>query len=366
MRPPPVWDTRLPMTRRTSPLVALLAVAVLVAGGAAAAATPPELAYSTTDFSHVRTASADGTTVHGFPAYQWYSLDGDVLAGSRHTAASEKIVASDATAGDRLFTIADAFAPVVLADGQKIGFLPDRFGHRDKWFASVWLRNAAGRERAVVRFAGKHATVNPKDFEGEGVPLDASWSSSGDTLAVTFGNDVDLFIYDIWVIDTRTRTPTRITKGHVSRFPSLSPSGDHLAFLRETENCGGPDPGYRTGDLRVVDLTSGARSTIATGDCDTWLTDPQWISEDELLATRLTRTAPGTYDLDLVRVDATTGATTLLVSGISFFTASADEQLVVYTLASSTDGFEVRPLGSATTTSFDGSYAVPSGAHQQV
>ena len=101
------------------------------------------------------------------------------------------------------------------------------------------------------------------------------------------------------------------------------------------------------------------------GDCDTWLTDPQWISETELLAARLTRTAPGEYDVDLVRVDATTGVATLAVSDIAFFTASADEQLVAYALGGSTGGFEVRALGSAMTTSFGGYSPVLSGAHQQ-
>ena len=356
------------MSRPTRTLLAaLVAIATLLVAAPAGAGTPPEVAYLTADFSHVRTASAStGTTVREFPAYQWYSLDGDVLAGSRHTRNSEKIVASDATTGERRFTIADAFAPVVLADGRKVGFLPDRFGHRDPYFASVWLRNATGRERAVVRFAGRRPTVNPRDFEGEGIPLDVGWSADGNTLAVTFGNDVDLFIYDVWVVDTRTRTPTRITKGHVSRFPALSPSGDRLAFLRETEHCGGPDPGYRTGDVRIVDLTTGDRSTLFEGDCDIWLTDPQWISEDELLASRLTRTAPGEYDVDLVRVDAATGGVTLLVSDVGSWTASADEQLVAYSLAASTGGFEVRPLGSATTTSFGGYLPVLSGAHLQV
>ena len=333
----------------------------------AGAGTPPDVAYTAADGSAVITASAvTGVDTQSFPAYQWYSLDGDVLAGSRHTRRSEAVVASDATTGERLFKIADAFAPVVLADGRKVGFLPDRFGHRDPWFASVWLRNAAGRERAVVRFAGKHATVQPKDFEGEGIPLDVSWSADGNTLAVTFGNDVDLFIYDVWVVDTRTRTATRVTKGHVSRFPSLSPSGERLAYLRETDNCGGPGPGYRTGDLRIVELGSDARSTLSEGDCDTWLTDPQWISEDELLAARLTRTAPGEYDVDLVRVDAATGVATLLVSDISFYNASAEEQLVAYTPATSTVGFVVRPISSATTTSFGGYFPVLSGAHEQI
>ena len=352
---------------KTALLVAMLAIAALATTSPASAGdAPPEVAYATADFSNVRTASAStGATVHAFPAYQWYSLDGDVFAGSRHTARSEKIVVSDASTGERRFSIADAFGPVVLADGRKIGFLPDRFAHRDVWFASVWLRNAAGRERAVVRFAGNRATVTPKDFEGEGIPLDVTWSRDGGGLAVTFGNDVDLFIYDVWVVDTRTRDATRITKGHVSRFPSLSPSGDRLAFLRETDHCGGPGPGYRTGTLRIVDLATGERSALFEGDCDTWLTDPQWISETELLAARLTLTAPGEYDVDLVRVDATTGVATLVVSDIAFFSASADEQLVAYALSGSTGGFEVRPLGSPTTTSFGGYFPVLSGAHQQ-
>jgi hypothetical protein len=40
-------------------------------------------------------------------------------------------------------------------------------------------------------------------------------------MAVVFGNDVTLFKYDVFVVKVRTREVTRVTRGFVSRFPSL-------------------------------------------------------------------------------------------------------------------------------------------------
>jgi hypothetical protein len=210
----------------------------------------------------------------------------------------------------------------------------------------VWIRNAAGKERAVVRFAGPGQTVKPSGLQGEGVPLDAAWDEGGRTLAVVYGNDVDLFIYDVWVVDVQTREGVRVSKGKVSRFPSLSPSGDRLALVREVDLCGGPAPGYRAGEIRTM-LSSGEdEETLLPGSCALFYTDPRWISEDELVAMRMTRVSPGVYDRDLVRVDATTAAVTEITSDgdAGFFTVSASLQAVAYERQSVSPGFVVFDL----------------------
>jgi hypothetical protein len=351
--------------RRLLTILALVAGLIAVAAAPAAAVDPPAVgAYSS---SGIDVYTAAGDVLHSFAAFQFFSLDGDLFVGSRHAGASESIFGFDATTGAREFRIQDAFAPVALAGGTKVGFMPDRFANRDRFFSSVWLRTASGRERAVVRFAGPHATVNPRDFDGEGTPLGQAWSANGNTLALAFGNDVDLFIYDVWIVDTRTREATRVTRGHVSRFPSLSPSGSRLALLREQRSCGGPAPGYRAGDLLVMDADGTSSSVLLDGGCPLFYTDPEWVSEDELVAHRLTRTAPGVYDVDVVSVDVATGAVTDIATTGDVFSMSASATLgaVAYARADAAR-FRVLDLASDTTTVFRGQIPHLVGAHRLI
>ena len=258
---------------------------------------------------------------------------------------------------------------MVLAGGSRIGFMPDRFARRDPYFASVWIRNAAGRERAVVRFAGPGATVRPTPLRGEGVPLDQAWDAGGRTLAVSYGNDVDLFIYDIWVVDVRTREATRVTRGKVSRFPSLSPSGDRLAFVREVEHCGGPEPGYRAGGLHTMRSTGQDDAVLLPGGCPLFYTDPRWVSEDELVAIRMTRTAPGQYATDLVRVAVPSGAITELTThgDVGFFNVSPPLGMLVYERRTVFPGFVLVDLGTGATTEFDEGFLPQlAGVHRRV
>jgi Tol biopolymer transport system component len=295
--------------------------------------------------------------VASFRPYEWISLDGNVFAGSRHLSGDrfgEFVRAADATTGQELFRISNAFAPVVLAGGSRIGFLPDRFARRDPYFATVWIRNAQGRERAVVRFAGPRQTVTPTPFHGDGVPLDQAWDADGETLAVTYGNDVDLFIYDVWVVDVQTREATRVSTGKVSRFPTLSPSGDRLALVREVDRCAGPAPGYRAGQLRTMTASGADDEVLLDGTCARFYTDPRWVSEDELVAVRLTRVSPGVYETDLVRIDASTAAVTEITTDgdAGFFTVSASLQMVAYERRSVFPGFVVYDLATDASTTF--------------
>jgi hypothetical protein len=303
--------------------------------------------------SGLEVATITGDVLSTYGAFQFTSLDGTLFAGSRHTRRSEAVIAFDASTGERLFRVRDAFAPVVLAHGRKVGFMPDRFGHRDPYFSSVWIRNSTGRARQVVRFAGPGRTVNPRDFEGEGIPLDQAWDAAGRTLAVTFGNDVDLFIYDVWVVDVRAGEATRVSRGHRSRFPSLSPNGDRLALVREVSVCGDSDL-RRAGDLAVMNADGTDRVVLLEGSCDLYYTDPRWISEDELVAVRIEQVAFDVFENDLVRIDATTGDVTELVAtgDISFLSVSAELQKIAYHRSTDTTGFRVYDLATATSTEF--------------
>ncbi|MGZ5292288.1 MAG: TolB family protein [Actinomycetota bacterium] len=349
------------MRRRTAiGLCLALAVAVGSAAPAGVAGTgaPVIVVFTDTD---VEILALDGQTVNDFKPYEWVSLDGNVFAGSRGLSggrSSELIRAADATTGAELFRIRNAFAPIVLAGGTRLGFLPDRYAHRDPYFASVWIRNAAGRERAVVRFAGPGRTVTPSGLRGEGVPLDPAWDEDGRTLAVAYGNDVDLFIYDVWVIDVQTRQAVRVSRGKVSRFPTLSPSGDRLALVRDVDLCGGPAPGYRAGEIRVMSPTGEDESVLLPGTCALFYTDPRWVSETELVAKRLARVGPGQYEQDLVLIDAATAGVTEITStgDAQFFTASASLQAVAYVREGVAPGFSVYDLTSGQTTTHTQGY----------
>jgi hypothetical protein len=356
--------------RRWITLVCSLVVVVATAIPSSAQVETPAITYYTDD--GVKVVALDGQELVSLEAFQFISLDGNVFAGSRHLSGGglgEFIRAVDITTGTELFRIPRSFAPVVLADGRKIGFMPDRFARRDPYFSSVWIRTPQGKERKVVQFTGPDRTVPPTGFHGEGVPLDQAWDDLGRTLAVTFGNDVDLFIYDVWVVDVRTKEALRMTRGKVSRFPSLSPSGERLALVREVEHCGGPGPGYRAGNVRTMLTTGEEKRTLLEGSCEVFYTDPRWISEDELVAARLTQINPGDYGVDLVRVDATTGAVTELVTDgdVAFFSVSASLQVVAYARESVVPGFFVLDLETGITTPFDeGFIPQPSGVHRLV
>jgi hypothetical protein len=261
----------------------------------------------------------DGSTVHRFGSFGSYSLAGTLFAGSGG-ARGDAVVAADAVTGRVRFRIKNAFAPVVLAS-RRVAFLPDHAGRRDPQGNSVWLRTPRGTIRRIVQFANGPGLPGIQTGQPDaGAILALSFDAAGRTLAVAEGNDVDLFFYDIWIVDVGTGAAFRATTGNRSRFPSLSPDGRSLAFLREEAQCGGPAPGYRAGDVKAVATVRGAAARILLdGSCAVFYTEPRWLSGGELVAVRLTRTGPGEYRNDLVLADASTGAVTVLDAGGDVF-----------------------------------------------
>lgn len=335
-------------------LIGLLLASALLSHPARAAGVDPAIAFYADTGSEVVSLTGDSLSSYG--NFQFISLDGNVFAGSRHDrdGIGENITAYDASTGDKVFRIDNAFAPVVVADGRKIGFWPDRWGKRDPHITSVWLRNGRGRERRIIQLTGPRATVRKDPFEGDGVPLSFAFDESGRTMAVAFGNDLDLFKYDVYVVDVRTRQATRVTRGFVSRFPSLSPSGERLAVVREVDHCGGPGPGFRAAKIRVMMKNGEEKETLLDGSCELFYTDPRWISETELVAARLTRQAPGEYASDLVRIDVETGAVSELVTGgdVTYFTVSPSLQRIAFHRRDVSTGFFVLDLTTGQVSEF--------------
>lgn len=239
-----------------------------------------------------------------------FSVDGGLLAKAYRTSSRTRTVGFDARSGERLFGIGDTLLiPTALRRGRAVAFLGQ--GDRDPYATSLWMRNGAGRERKLIQFAFGTSTHGVRTGISEGMVLDYSFDRSARTVAVVAGNDYADFRYDIWVVDVADRTHHRLTKGQHSRFPATSPDGSRVAFFREETVCGGPMPGYRAGNLSVVDADGTDRQLVYDGDCTRYLDRPRWLDDETLVTVSHTR-RPGPdpdplYDSQVVLVDAATG-----------------------------------------------------------
>jgi hypothetical protein len=263
------------------------------------------------------------------------SLDGSVVAVSTLTGAGDKaleqVIGLDARSGRELYRVRDAFAPTLVDGGRKVAFLPDRWGRRDKQGNSVWLRDADGSVRKIVQFSnGPGLPGIDNGMHGDGTVLSLALDRTGSRLLVTEGNDVDLFIYDVWSVEVATGKARRLTTGRKSRFPSLSADGRTAAYFTEDKLCGGEGAGYRTGTIRTVGTDGRAPKVIVRGSCDLIYTDPQWVSPTELAVARLTRTQKGDYTADLVRINVSSRRIVVLAKGINYLNASAAGHRAVY------------------------------------
>jgi hypothetical protein len=229
--------------------------------------------------------------------------------------------------GTLRFRVRSAFGPVAL-DGKRVAFLPDHSGRRDPQVNSVWLRTGSGAVRRLVQFSnggtlpGIHTGIDAAGI------LAFAFDTAGKTMVVVEGNDVDLFRYDIWVVDVQSGSAFRATSGRRSRHATIAAGGDRIAFVREKTQCGGPPPGFRAGDLVVMEAEPGATKTVLVpGTCAVFYTEPRWVSGTALAAVRLTRTSPGVYENDVVLVDAATHAVTALTAYGDVFGLSASPAL---------------------------------------
>ena len=239
-----------------------------------------------------------------------FALGGRLLAKGYVTDHGARTVGYDARRGDVLFRVTQTLRiPTVLRSGRAVAFSGQ--GKRDPYATSLWLRNGAGHERQLIQFSfGKGAPGIPTGMT-EGYVLDYSFDSAADVAAVVGGDDYAGFHYDIWVVDVRDGGYARLTTGQRSRFPAVAPGGARVAYFREKAVCGGPMPGWRAGDLVVVDTDGTHRGVVDGGDCNSYLDRPRWLSDDVLVAVQHTR-RPGSdpdplYDAQLVLVDVASG-----------------------------------------------------------
>jgi hypothetical protein len=302
--------------------LAAVGIVVLAVTGAAAALGPPAVAVAVGQSTRV--LDAGGGLVRTFGGHRFWSLAGTLFAADT---AADRIAGRDAVTGTLRFRIRNAFGPVALG-GRRVAFLPDHSGRRDPQVNSVWLRTRSGAVRRLVQFSNGGALPGiHTGIDAAGI-LGFAFDRAGKTMVVVEGNDVDLFRYDVWVVDVVSGATFRATSGRRSRLATIAPSGDRIAFLREETQCGGPAPGFRAGDLVVMKARRGAPKTVLLdGTCAVFYTEPRWVSGAALAAVRLTRTAPGVYENDVVLVDIATQSVTALTAYGDVFGLSASPAL---------------------------------------
>lgn len=304
-----------------------------------------------------------GATVRTFPDFDRFSFAGSLLAGQREgkRESSGRIVGYEIPTGDRVFTIADATNPVVSATGGRVAFIPTH--RRDQYVRSVWMRFANGRVRNVAQFRAPGVPGIPHGMGGDGAPLEVALDDRGRYMAVVFGLE-SFRMFDVWIVDTKTRAATRMTRGENSHNPSLSPDGGSLAVrVEREESC--PDPLYGEiliGKIRVVARSTGEGRDLTEFDCDLFYDTPRWIDDDTLLAVRVTKDAEETYgyDLDVVTIDPASGEIAELVTegNPCCITASPSLGKVAFGF-SDRRGFAVVDVDSGETVDFDEDVFVP-------
>jgi hypothetical protein len=282
----------------------------------------PAIAFTRDDFG-VDTTDLEGSTIASFGDLQdRYSLDGNVLAGAKLGRDGKRnVVVFDATTKERLSLIKNALSPIAFKGGRKIAF--GGAFRRDHSVNSLWVRNLeATRTRKVVQFSIGGSTPGVKTgFRGENSMLETAIDRAGGTAVIVQGNDIDLFIYDAWSINMKSGKATRLTKGKRSRHASISPNGEQVSLLREDVDgfCGGPEPGYRAGDIVVMDPDGSNKRVLINGDCDVFYDQPRWLNDSTLVARRLTRIEGEEFRAsELVFIDVPSGMDTKpLTTGVS-------------------------------------------------
>jgi hypothetical protein len=344
-------------------VLALLTGASLLAQAAdAGPLAEPAIGYWTDN--NVAVADGDGVQIGTFPDFERFSLNGSVIAGERwgkKFLVDRRVVVFDVTSGERLFRIPDAMTPVVTAGGNRIAFLAT--DKRNSSGESVWMRMATGRIRKIIQFSAGPGLPGVRHGMKAAWIVDYALDERGRTMAVTFGNE-NMRVFDVWVVDVRTKAVTRMTRRNHSHSPSLSPDGSKLAVrVESSETC--PDPflgKYFMGKLRVFSMATGEKETLTSFSCDVVFGNVRWIDDDSLITTRAVRDEMETqgFDLDLVRIDVATGEITEVMTDGNpcCITVSPSLRKVAYEFADR-PGFGVYDVGTGTVLEFPEGKYVP-------
>ena len=312
-------------------IITVLVCAHLPLAPAAGLEDAPAVASYLGDRVAVTSSAGDRlTTVRGLSSF---SLDGGLLVGAtpRH-----QLVAFNARTGERRFTVPDGFQPTVLDRRGRVAFWATYA--RDRQVNSLWVREIDGRVRKVVQFAnGEGLPGYDPGMGGDNTLLSTSFDQTGSKVALAQGNDVDLFVYDVFVVDVDTGKVRRITDDRRSRWPALQPHGRRVVYQRDVEPCDADH--IRASRLYVESARGRNRRALTGGSCDRWFANARWVTPDAIVAYRTSRVR-GELVTDLVMIDVATGERRKLTRSSDVIQFSAGEGRVAYSRAG-VDGFTI-------------------------
>jgi len=283
-----------------------MVVLLLVMGQAvpaSAAPGPPRLVFEGWDAAGEQWAAAanlKGRVLLKVPGVEpLTSIDDGVLMLTRHLRGglASKLVAYDASTGERRYQIADARFPLLFGDGAGVVFLPDNDGtgrgdaDRDPYVNSVWYKDlATGTEVKLAQFT-----------DGDYWPMDLAVSPDGSLVAFTEGNDQWRFVWNIWLAETDGSSLVELVAGDASMTPAFSPDGATVAYAHWEGTC--------TSGVRVIGVDGSGARTLTEGTCDMGLTRPVWLDADTLVAWWWAQKPDlsGFRPMGLVSVDVATG-----------------------------------------------------------
>jgi hypothetical protein len=295
--------------RTASAMAAIAVLGASFASGPARADAPthrrlvaPQLAWWGGLTNSIRTSSLDGavgTTIVSTSPY--FSLGSGTVALSRGTSGGRSAVyGQSASDGTMKYTIQDATFPLISPSGGQVVFLPDAngagAGDRDHRVNSVWAYNTAkAKDHRLIRFK-----------DPDRAPLNLALSPAGRLVAITHGNDADLFRWDIWTARVKgTPNPHRLTTDGRSLYPSFSPSGRKIAFTKKTGSkaC--------SGSIWLMNPDGTGKRRVAAGACWRTLLRPVWLNGRTLVAWWWNQNGV----VGLVKVNVATGAVSGLARG---------------------------------------------------
>jgi Tol biopolymer transport system component len=243
----------------------------------------------------------------------------------------------DATSGAQGVTVDDAFFPLMMPDGSKVIFLPDGngsgSGDRDPTVNSVWSYDTASTvERRLIRFTN-----------ADRVPLNLALSPKGRLVAITHGNDADLFQWDIWTARIDEHRTRRLTHDGDSLYPAFSPGGKKIAFTKKdgTKAC--------RGAIWIMNIDGSGAHRVVAGTCARSLMRPVWLNATTLAAWWWVTEGGITTINGLVTIDLPSGNVHGLAKG-DILDYSVSRSLGILAYRESDGSITIYDIGSGTKT----------------
>ena len=127
------------------------------------------------------------------------------------------------------------YQPSWSPDGTQIAFASDRENGSSIISDDIYVMNADGSNQIRLTKSGGY------DYQpgrlAEVKHYGPSWSPDGTQIVFASDRENDLFIDDIWVMDTDGSNPTRLTEsGGYDYQPSWSPDGTQIIFASDRES----------------------------------------------------------------------------------------------------------------------------------